>query len=120
MVADNPASNELSNLVRCFISNACKYCEIYYKQIREFNLFRMPADEWSFSEDHIFKDLDISGLLYAPDIFHDLFEGVIEIIVNTILKKCGPDQWKEINSNCQSIYKKWLCNMYPVLFRPTI
>ena len=110
VVADNPASNELHKICRSFRWNACKFCEIYLDQIREYNANRMDAEERPMNPEHIFRDVWYIGRLFAPDIFHDLNEGVVPVLTNAILKKITRENRATIEHDCKTKFKKYLAN----------
>ena len=75
-VCDNPASIELHGICRSFLWNACKYCQIYLDEIVDFNRQRLDAEERVMNSDRIFNQVAYRGILFAPDVFHDLNEGI--------------------------------------------
>lgn len=106
IVADNLASNELQCICRCFTQDACKYCTIFQREIRANFVNDLRPIMRELNQSQIFANVEFRGLLFAPDIFHDLNEGVIPLITNWLLKKkCSPDERKRIAADCKTIFK---------------
>lgn len=116
VVADNLASNELQSICRCFRWDACKYCLIYQDDIRNDFIQRynnLESDDLEaenerladlirdLTEDQIFSRVDFSGPLYAPDVFHDINEGIVPLIINWLLRKASPSARKLIQQRCR-------------------
>lgn len=73
--ADGPASNEIHGICRSFRWDACKYCKIRLDDIRNMNLTGKQAEQRVISTNHLLKECCHVGMLFAPDVFHDLMEG---------------------------------------------
>lgn len=84
-INDNLAANELTDVSMCFRWDACRYCMIKLDQIADFNRNEKEAEARILSENHIYKEIQFEGILYSPDLFHDLNEGCIEFVINALL-----------------------------------
>lgn len=76
-IADLSASHHLQNIMNSFRWLACQYCEVGGSNgLKEFHLQMNNRANISFlSLSHVFSDLNLSGRIFAPDIFHILNEG---------------------------------------------
>lgn len=74
VLADNLESNFLQGLTTSFNSDSCKYCDIHKN-----SLLDQEVGDPRLVQEHVFKDCSsaIGPVLFAPDIFHDLNEGVV-------------------------------------------
>lgn len=83
---------------------------MFLDDIRKNNLDNFKANERPINPSHLFKDISYEGNLFAPDVFHDLNQGVISIIVNALLKKCSKQQRIQIENICKENFKSYFKN----------
>lgn len=77
-LADLLGLHQLQNIGCSFRWNSCQYCDVGCSdKLKEFHSFKLGnrANESPLSDTHVFKELDLKGRIFAPDIFHILNEG---------------------------------------------
>lgn len=106
--ADNKASHEMIvDIPQGFNSDSCRRCKTRYEQLKGIKNHLMR----NLPSNHVFAMCTFFSInLYSFCWFHDLCEGVIEKLMDCILKDQPQSFFNELNDNLQliskTIYKK--------------
>lgn len=77
---DNSALNCMQNEPQCFYNtSACRNCPVHYREIQTIDQFQIYETRKQMNREHVFNGLINKFMFYAPDVYHDVIELVLQI-----------------------------------------
>lgn len=95
-IGDNLALNALQGIPCSFTNTrACRSCLVHYRELQTGEQFE--ADERQLTDEHLLFGIVDRPMLYAPDVLHDIIEGVLPKFLWLLIKRYYHREMNELN-----------------------